>query len=110
MKFISPIGRKKQSSGNRKPEYPDLVLAVWRDDLGQLKKLAKEPGVLDPDGRTAANKDFVQAVARENVRLAVDQIPEQSRVLREMKANGAIDVVGAVYDITSGKVEFLPTI
>ena len=53
MKFLSTIGRKNQSGDDPKREYPDLVRAVWRDDLKQLKDLAKEPDILDPDGRTA---------------------------------------------------------
>lgn len=61
----------------------------------------------DPELRTGKNEDFVQAAARENVLRAVAGIPEQSSVLRDMKAKGAIDVVGGLHDITSGKVEFL---
>ena len=53
MKFFSALRRKNQSGGDRKSEYPDLVVAVWRDDLDRLKKLSNEPDVLDPDGRTA---------------------------------------------------------
>jgi carbonic anhydrase len=91
--------------------------ACDRVELGHLTGLLQKilpavetaSGRCDPDSRTAENSDFVQAVALENVRLAVEEIPKQSGVLREMKTRGTIDVVGAIYDITSGKVEFLPT-
>jgi carbonic anhydrase len=84
-------------------------------ELGHLTGLLKKihPAVdrvserYDPESRTAANEDFVQAVARENVRRAVEGIPEQSSVLRDLKTKGEIDVVGAVHDLKSGKVEFL---
>ena len=60
----------------------------------------------EPASRTSSNTEFVEAVARENVRRAVEAIPERSNVLREMEAEGAIAVVGRVYDVRSGSVEF----
>lgn len=84
-------------------------------ELGHLTGLLKKihPAVdtvskrYDPASRTVENEDFVQAVARENVRRAVEGIPEQSSVLRDLNTKGQIDVVGAVHDLTSGQVEFL---
>jgi len=64
---------------------------------------------IDSDSRTSANEEFVESVARENVRRVVDLIPQQSSVLNEMGADGAIDVVAGFYDVASGSVEFLPT-
>lgn len=58
--------------------------------------------------RTSANQEFVQSVALENVRRAVDLIPDQSNVLSEMKKAGEIEIVGAMYDVSSGAVDFLP--
>jgi carbonic anhydrase len=56
---------------------------------------------------SAANADFVQRVAAENVRRSVDGIPKRSAVLREMRDDGAIQIVGAMYDVASGAVNFL---
>lgn len=58
--------------------------------------------------RSSSNAEFVEAVARENVRLTMDAIPKQSEVLRSMRDEGAIDIVGGLYDTTTGAVEFLP--
>ena len=66
-------------------------------------------GQFDPDSQTAANVEFVQAVTRENIGRVVGAIPERSDVLREMRAKGTVEVVGAMHDLTSGAVEFLPT-
>lgn len=85
-------------------------------ELGHLTGLLQKirPAVeavrdpIDPASRTAANADFVEAVARENVRSTVEAISERSSVLREMKVAGAIDIVGGFYDVTIGAVEFLP--
>jgi carbonic anhydrase len=62
----------------------------------------------DPKLRTSANEGFVEAVTRENVERVVEAISERSNVLGEMSVNGTIDVVGSLYDVTSGAVEFLP--
>jgi len=62
----------------------------------------------DADSRNSTNAPFVQAVAVENVRLAVEAIVAKSNVLEEMKDAGEIEVVGAMYDVASGEVEFLP--
>ena len=53
MKLFDAFSRKSQPDNGGQPDYPDLVKAIWRDDLKQLKKLAKSPDVVDPDGRTA---------------------------------------------------------
>lgn len=57
--------------------------------------------------RTSKNHEFVEAVAKVNVQLTVKEILEKSDILREMKQAGQIDVIGALYDISTGKVEFI---
>jgi carbonic anhydrase len=63
---------------------------------------------VDPEARTSANGEFVEAVAHENVCRVVEAISERSGVLEEMRKSGAIGIVGGMYDVTSGSVEFLP--
>jgi carbonic anhydrase len=60
----------------------------------------------DPSARSSENPEFVDAVARENVLRGVDGISKRSDVLREMRDDGRIDIVGGMYDITTGAVEF----
>ncbi len=57
--------------------------------------------------RTSKNHDFVEAVAKVNVQLTVKELLEKSDILRELKQSGQIDVVGALYDIETGRVEFI---
>jgi carbonic anhydrase len=38
------------------------------------------------------------------VRIAVQQIREQSQILKDMEDKGEIMIVGAMYDVKSGKV------
>jgi carbonic anhydrase len=49
---------------------------------------------------------FVDAIAAENVRLVKEQIRERSPELRNMEQEGKIKIVGVMYDISSGKVDF----
>lgn len=56
---------------------------------------------------SSSDDSFVQAVALENVQLAVENIRRQSAVLEDMRAAGEIEIVGAMYDVASGEVEFL---
>ncbi len=68
--------------------------------------LAATPEPADPAQRNSANAAFVDEVARKNVALAVESIREHSPVLRELEDSGAIEIVGAMYDVETGEVEF----
>lgn len=68
----------------------------------QAVELPKDVGL-----RNSKNTKFVNAVAEKNVRLAIENVRNQSLVLKEMEENNDIDIVGAIYDINSGAVEFM---
>ncbi len=55
----------------------------------------------------ASNYGFVDAVAEENVRDIVARIPSQSPTLKSLIDSGDLLVVGAMYDVSTGRVEFL---
>ena len=61
---------------------------------------------VDAAARTSGNAEFVEAVSNENVRQAVNAISERSEVLAGMQASGAINIVGAMYDVSDGSVAF----
>ena len=56
--------------------------------------------------RNASNIDFVNAVSEKNVNMTIDNIRNQSAVLKEMEDEGTIKIVGAMYDINDGFVTF----
>ncbi len=62
---------------------------------------AKLPGVAVTDGK------FIEKVAELNVRNVMQQIREQSPVLRELIESGKVGIVGGLYDLDSGKVQFI---
>jgi len=57
--------------------------------------------------RSSANLSFVNEVAVQNVNLNIERLKNESTVLNDMINNGEIEVVGAMYDVASGRVEFL---
>jgi carbonic anhydrase len=59
--------------------------------------------------RTSANKAFVDAVTHTNVELTVQNILDRSPIIKGLVDAGSLTVVGAVHDIATGRVTFLPT-
>lgn len=57
--------------------------------------------------QTSANPAFVQAVCLQNVERSIQEIRENSSLLREMEAKGEIKIVGAMFEVKTGKVTFL---
>jgi carbonic anhydrase len=82
--------------------------------LGNLTTLINklEPAVdavaspAEESERTSANSQFVDAVAAKNVEMTIADIREKSPILKEMEDNGEIQIVGGMYDISTGKVSF----
>jgi carbonic anhydrase len=58
------------------------------------------------DKRTAANSEFVENVASINVKRSVKSIIQRSYILEQMLEEGKIGIVGAMYNIDTGKVQF----
>lgn len=57
--------------------------------------------------RTSKNEEFVAKVCESNVIHTIEEIRAKSPILKEMEENGDIKIVGAVYDMDSGVVNFL---
>ncbi len=56
--------------------------------------------------RSSQNLEFVNEVAAKNVVLTIEKIKMDSPVLKEQLDNGEIDIVGAMYDVKTGRVSF----
>lgn len=59
-----------------------------------------------PAPGTPEHGPFVENITRENVMHSVDQIVNESPILRRLADEGKIGLVGAVYDVSSGNVQF----
>jgi carbonic anhydrase len=88
--------------------------ACDKAELGNLTQMLEKimpavDAIHTPEGadRSSANAEFVDAVAAKNVELTLAKIKENSPVLEEMIEANEIEIVGAMYDVASGKVSFL---
>ncbi len=66
--------------------------------------VVEEP--VNREQRNSSNIDFVNEVAKKNVYLNIDRILAESPILADMQKNGEIQIIGGMYDISTGKVEF----
>jgi carbonic anhydrase len=57
--------------------------------------------------KISKNKDYFDAVCKKNVQLTIANITQRSEILRDMKQKSAIKIVGAIYDMATGKVTFM---
>jgi carbonic anhydrase len=57
--------------------------------------------------KSSKNAAYVDAVARTNVRLGVENIRRRSPILEDLEKKRTIQLVGAMYDLASGSVEFV---
>jgi carbonic anhydrase len=72
---------------------------------GLLEKL--QPSVDQVNRREPLRSDeLIQQVAEANVEHVVDEIRAKSPVLEEMISEGQVGIVGAMYSVKSGRVEF----
>jgi carbonic anhydrase len=82
-------------------------------EMGNLTELLSklQPAVYAERGtpiheRNSKNSEFVENVASINVRRTVKNIIERSFIIEQMVENGEIGVVGAMYNVETGKVDF----
>lgn len=80
-------------------------------ELGNLTELLRKikPAVEavkghEKEGRNSKNKKFVNEVVVKNVDMTVTDIRDRSKVLADLEKEGKIKIVGAVYDLETGKV------
>jgi carbonic anhydrase len=58
------------------------------------------------ENRTGTNVEFVKNVTELNVHLTMDRIRRESPIIAELEQNGQIKIVGGMYDVETGKVNF----
>tara|TARA_B110000285_G_scaffold218003_1_gene266989 strand:- start:601 stop:1236 length:636 start_codon:yes stop_codon:yes gene_type:complete len=83
--------------------------------MGNLTKLLEKitPAVnavtepKDSGLRNSKNLEFVDMVSEKNVLLSIDRIRNESPILAEMEEIGEIKIAGAMYNVNTGKVNFI---
>lgn len=87
-------------------------------EMGNLTELLSklQPAVYseretrDLERRSSKNAVFVENVAAINVRRSVKSVLERSYIIEQMVEAGAIGVVGGMYDVETGQVDFYPDV
>ncbi|KGO95062.1 carbonic anhydrase family protein [Flavobacterium subsaxonicum] len=74
--------------------------------LDKIQPAVKMAGSKFEGEKTASNEAFVEEVCDANVMVSIEQIRKRSPILKEMEQKGEILIVGAVYNMKTGKVEF----
>jgi carbonic anhydrase len=81
-------------------------------ELGHVTSLVEEikpamnKALDEGESCSSDNIEAVNKVAKTNVNHTVKEIRERSSILKEMEDNGEIVIVGAMYDVKTGEVEF----
>lgn len=82
--------------------------AVLGNLTGLLARIRPAIPATKFDGeRSSKNAAYVDAVGRTNVILGLAEIRRASPVLEDLEKKGSIKIVGAMYDLATGRVEFL---
>jgi carbonic anhydrase len=81
-------------------------------ELGNLTKLLNkiQPAIdhetTTKENRNGSNAEFVKNVTALNVKLTIDRIRKESPVVVELEKEGKIKIIGAMYEVETGKVTF----
>lgn len=98
VRFLADGQSVMEATGS--PHMERVLVEVQRLVEAKERAALQEQGA---DDRAA----FVDSLAARNVRQVVDAIPQRSAVLQELAQSGRIAIVGAMYSIATGEINFL---
>lgn len=105
-KIIVVLGHT--SCGAVKGAIDDAKMGNLTELLSKIRPAVNAlPDPADASQRTSKNADFVNAVVEKNVHMTIDNIRNQSPVLKEMEDNGEILILAGMYDISNGEVHYM---
>lgn len=93
------------SCGAVKGAIDDVVLGNLTGLLARIKPAI--PATKFDGEKSSKNAPYVDAVARMNVTLVLEEIRRRSPILEDLEKKGTIKMVGAMYDLSTGMVEFV---
>ena len=104
-KLIVVLGH--EHCGAVKSAIDDVKLGNITAMLEKIKPAVNNASKNFTGEKTSKNLEFVEAVCSHNIQHAIEQIRTKSPILKEMEDNGEIKIVGGVYHMETGKIEFL---
>ncbi len=75
--------------------------------LSKIKPAVEKANSSYTGDKSSKNDEFMDAVCYLNVQISIDEIRSKSPILKEMEDLNEIMIVGAIYDMKTGKVDFL---
>ena len=85
----------------------DVKLGNITAMLSKIKPAVVLAGAAFNGDKTSTNPEFMNAVCIQNVKQAIHVIRTQSLILKDMEDKGEIKIIGGIYDMETGKVNFL---
>ncbi len=74
---------------------------------GLLNRIKPAIEVTQFDGeKSSKNEKYVDAVAKTNVKNTMDEIRKNSEIIRKLEQEGKVKIVGSMYNLNNGEVEF----
>ena len=104
-KLIVVLGH--EYCGAIKSAIDDVKLGNITTLLGKIKPAVAVAGKSFEGEKSSSNPAFVEEVCIDNVHQGIADIRAKSPILKEMEDKGEIMIVGGVYDMKTGEVEFL---
>lgn len=92
--------------GAVKGTIDDVVLGNLTGLLARIKPAI--PATKYDGEKSSKDAGYVDAVAETSVALTLADIRRRSPVLEDLEKKGKISIAGAMYDLATGKVKFLP--
>lgn len=103
-KLIVILGHTR--CGAVKGACDDVKLGKLTGLVNKIKPAVEVIRQQDKDYGKSDNPEFLEEVAKQNVGHVIADTLKQSEVLAELAREGKIDIVGAMYYVESGMVEF----
>jgi carbonic anhydrase len=91
--------------GAIKGAIDDVVLGNLTGLLARIKPAIPETNF--EGEKSSKNPAYVDAVARTNVKLAIENIRRRSPVLADLEKKGSIQITGAIYNLANGVADFV---
>lgn len=104
-KVIVVLGHK--NCGAVKSAIDNVELGNITALLEHIKPAVEMTDNFPEDQRTIKNDEYVNEVVKNNVLNTMEEIRNNSSIVADMEENEEIKILGAVYDVTDGTVQFL---
>ncbi len=108
-KVILVLGHSSCGAVKGAVDY-DAVKDLGMENLNHLLENinpAVEASLNEGETRSSKNTELVKRSVEENVKLTIERIRAKSDKLKSLEDGGQIKIVGAVYDLNTGKVEWM---